>query len=46
MGSTIFFSSHVLAEVQSMADRVAIIKDGEIVEVGVTVHYYPKELEG
>ena len=36
MGSTIFFSSHVLAEVQSVADRVAIIKDGEIVEVGVT----------
>lgn len=36
MGSTVFFSSHVLAEVQSVADRVAIIKDGEIVEVGVT----------
>ena len=35
MGSTVFFS-HVLAEVQSVADRVAIIKDGEIVEVGVT----------
>ena len=35
-GSTVFFSSHVLAEVQSVADRVAIIKNGEIVEVGVT----------
>jgi ABC-2 type transport system ATP-binding protein len=35
-GATIFFSSHVLAEVQSVADRVAIIKNGEIVEVGVT----------
>ena len=33
-GATVFFSSHVLAEVQSIADRVAIIREGEIVEVG------------
>jgi ABC-2 type transport system ATP-binding protein len=35
-GATVFFSSHVLAEVQSIADRVAIIRAGEIVEHGST----------
>ncbi len=35
-GATVFFSSHVLAEVQSIADRVAIIRDGEVAEVGST----------
>jgi len=32
-GSTIFFSSHILSEVQRMCDRVAIIKDGELIQV-------------
>ncbi|MBD3190874.1 MAG: ATP-binding cassette domain-containing protein [Candidatus Heimdallarchaeota archaeon] len=32
-GKTIFLSSHNLAEVQSICDRVAIIKDGEIILV-------------
>lgn len=31
-GTTIFFSSHVLSEVQKICDKVAIIKDGGIVE--------------
>ena len=35
-GATVFFSSHVLAEVQSIAERVAIIRNGKIVEVGTT----------
>ncbi|MEE3176435.1 MAG: ABC transporter ATP-binding protein [Verrucomicrobiota bacterium] len=35
-GATVFFSSHVLAEVQAVADRVAIIREGQIVEVGET----------
>lgn len=30
-GKTIFISSHVLPEVETLCDRVAIIKDGEIV---------------
>lgn len=32
-GVTIFFSSHILNEVQKMCDRVAIIKDGRILKV-------------
>ena len=35
-GATIFFSSHVLAEVQHVAERVAIIRDGEIAATGRT----------
>ena len=32
-GATILFSSHILSEVQRLCDRVAIIKDGQIVTV-------------
>ena len=32
-GATIFFSSHILGEVQELCNRVAIIKDGSIIEV-------------
>ncbi|KAB7707245.1 ATP-binding cassette domain-containing protein [Bacillus aerolatus] len=32
-GATIFFSSHILSEVQKMCDRVAIIKEGKLVRV-------------
>jgi len=32
-GATIFFSSHILGEVQKMCNRVAIIREGEIVSV-------------
>lgn len=35
-GTTIFFSSHVLSEVQEIAERVAIIRRGEVVEVANT----------
>jgi ABC-2 type transport system ATP-binding protein len=30
-GSTVFFSSHTLAEVEDLCERVAIVKDGQIV---------------
>jgi len=32
-GVTIFFSSHILSEVQKMCDRVAIIREGRILQV-------------
>ena len=32
-GATILFSSHILSEVQKLCDRVAIIKDGQIIKV-------------
>lgn len=32
-GVTIFFSSHILTEVQKMCDRVAIIKEGRILKI-------------
>ena len=31
-GTTIFFSSHILSEVEKMCDRVAIIKEGKILK--------------
>ena len=33
-GKTVLFSSHVLAEVEKMCDRVTIIRDGRTVEAG------------
>jgi ABC-2 type transport system ATP-binding protein len=35
-GASVFFSSHIMSEVQAVADRVAMIRDGEIVEVAET----------
>jgi ABC-2 type transport system ATP-binding protein len=35
-GATVFFSSHILSEVQEIAERVAIIRDGVVVEVAGT----------
>ncbi len=35
-GATVFFSSHIMSEVQAVADRVAMIREGEIVEVAGT----------
>ncbi len=33
-GKSIFLSSHILSEVEKLADRIAIIRDGEIIETG------------
>lgn len=32
-GATIFFSSHILGEVKRVCDRVAIIKNGEVIKI-------------
>jgi len=37
-GATIFFSSHILSEVQKMCDRVAIIKEGKLIQVESIEH--------
>jgi ABC-2 type transport system ATP-binding protein len=33
-GQAVFLSSHILSEVEALSDRVAIIRSGELVEVG------------
>lgn len=33
-GQTIFLSSHILGEVEALCDRVAVIKEGKLVELG------------
>lgn len=35
-GATIFFSSHVMSEVETIAERLGIIRQGEIVEIAET----------
>ena len=33
-GQTVFLSSHILSEVEALSDRVAILRDGVLVEIG------------
>jgi ABC-2 type transport system ATP-binding protein len=33
-GQTVFLSSHILSEVEALCDRVAILREGELVDVG------------
>jgi ABC-2 type transport system ATP-binding protein len=33
-GQTVFLSSHILSEVEALCDRVAILRDGELLQVG------------
>ena len=34
LGQTVFLSSHILSEVEALCDRVAILRDGRLIEVG------------
>ena len=43
-GATVFFSSHVLSEVQEVAERVAILRHGAIVEVADTAKLIDRAL--
>jgi ABC-2 type transport system ATP-binding protein len=43
-GATIFFSSHVLSEVQEIAERVGIIRQGSLVEVAETAQLIDRSL--
>jgi ABC-2 type transport system ATP-binding protein len=33
-GQTVFLSSHIMSEVEALCDRVAILKEGKLVEIG------------
>lgn len=41
-GTTLFFSSHQLAEMERICDRVAFMKDGRIVAVGTPAEMLPE----
>ncbi|MBV7275280.1 ABC transporter ATP-binding protein [Clostridiaceae bacterium UIB06] len=44
-GKTIIMASHDMAEVESLCDRIAILKDGKIAFVGTTIELTNKERE-
>jgi len=43
-GKTVFFSSHILSEVQKVADRVGIIRNGRLVEIANTADLIGRSL--
>jgi len=45
-GNSIFFSSHILSDIDEICDRIAIINDGKIVFVGKPEEFRNKHNEG
>jgi ABC-2 type transport system ATP-binding protein len=43
-GTTVFFSSHIMSEVEAVAERVGIIRQGRIVEVAETASLVDRSL--
>ena len=43
-GATVFFSSHILSEVEEVSDRVAIIRDGLIIDTAVVQNLIAKNV--
>jgi len=43
-GATVFFSSHIMSEVENVAGRVAIIRSGKIIEVAETSNLIQRSL--
>jgi ABC-2 type transport system ATP-binding protein len=37
-GQTVFLSSHILSEVEALCDRIGILRDGVLVEMGTLAH--------
>ena len=33
-GQTVFLSSHIMSEVEALCDRIGILRDGKLVEMG------------
>lgn len=44
-GTTIFFSSHILSEIQRMCDRAAVIRNGEIIAIEHIQHLLEKQMK-
>ncbi|MEQ8791260.1 MAG: ABC transporter ATP-binding protein [Pirellulaceae bacterium] len=43
-GATVFFSSHILSEVQAATDRLAVVRRGRIVEIAPTQSFLQRSL--
>lgn len=43
-GATIFFSSHILSEVEEVSDKLAIIRDGKIIDTATTSKLISKNI--
>jgi len=44
-GQTIFFSSHILSDIDEMCDRIGILHDGKMVYIGTPDHLKKKHFE-